>query len=178
MNKADTIQMFALVAALFPRDESFKAATTQMVSVWAEMLSDLDFSEVKTALKVHSSRCAFPPSIADIRAAVEDMHKAPDDMTADEAWGLVMNAIRRSTLFSVREFNALPEICQRLVGSPAQLKEWAVSESFNSSVEKALFSKSFNQRKTQDAELKKLPANVRALITGAMPKGISAHVGA
>lgn len=173
MNRPETIQLFALISALYPREETFRNADSQTISCWAEMLSDLAFPEVKAALKMHSAKSCFPPAISDIRSAVADLN--PDEgITPDEAWSLVMAAIRRSTLFSVREFNKLPEICQKLVGSPMQLKEWATSETFNAGVEKSLFTKSYAAKRKQATEYKKLPESVRMLIAASAPRELKA----
>lgn len=165
MTKADVVQLFMLISVLYPRDDTFKNANSVMVSTWAEMLSDMDFGEIKTALKMHTAKSQFPPSIAELRNFVADLHDESSDMTAEEAWTLVFSAITRSAYSSVEEFDRLPEICRRLVGSPRQLKEWALSDSFNPGVEKALFTKSYNTRQQKLKEFNALPLSVKEMIS-------------
>ena len=50
-------------------------------------------------------------------------------MTAQEAWNLVARAIRNSGYESRKEYDNLPPDIQRLVGSPEQLRDWAMMDS-------------------------------------------------
>ena len=94
MTKSETVQLFAIIKALFPRDDSFKNATKDMVDAWAEMLEDIPFDHAKAAVKAAVATSPFPPSIAEIRDYATRL-TAPKRLTADEAWGIASECIRK-----------------------------------------------------------------------------------
>ena len=63
-------------------------------SVWYTMLSDLDYRVCLNAVKEHISTNRFAPTIAELRekCTARMTEPIPD---AEEAWGLVMRAVRR-----------------------------------------------------------------------------------
>ena len=93
MTKSETVQLFAIIKSLFPRDDSFKNATKDMVDAWAEMLEDIPFDHAKAAIKASVATSPFPPSIAEIRDYATRM-TTPKRLTADEAWGIASEVIR------------------------------------------------------------------------------------
>lgn len=93
MKRSETIQLFAVIKALYPRDEAFKNATKDMVDAWTEMLADIPFDHAKAAIKASVSTSPFPPSIAEIRDYATRLN-GPRRMTAEEAWGQAYEVIR------------------------------------------------------------------------------------
>jgi hypothetical protein len=93
MTKSETVQLFAIINSLFPRDTSFRSATKDMVDAWAEMLGDIPFDHAKAAVKAAVATSPFPPSIAEIRDYATRL-TAPKRMSADEAWGIAAEVIR------------------------------------------------------------------------------------
>lgn len=94
MTKSETVQLFAIIKALFPRDDSFKNATKDMVDAWAEMLGDIPFDHAKAAVKAAVATSPFPPSIAEIRDYATRL-TTPKRLSADEAWGIASDVIRK-----------------------------------------------------------------------------------
>lgn len=93
MTKSETVQLFAIIKSLFPRDDSFKNATKDMVDAWAEMLEDIPFDHAKAAVKAAVATSPFPPSISEIRDYATRL-TTPKRLTADEAWGIAQDVIR------------------------------------------------------------------------------------
>lgn len=93
MTKKETVALFALIAALFPRDEHFANPDVQMRDAWAEMLEDIPFDAAKAAIKAAVSTSPFPPSIAEIRDYATRLN-GPRRMTAEEAWGHACEVMR------------------------------------------------------------------------------------
>lgn len=93
MKKSEVVQLFAVIASLFPRDTAFKNASPDMVIAWAEMLEDIPFDHAKAAIKASVATSPFPPSIAEIRDYATRMTN-PKRLTADEAWGIASEVIR------------------------------------------------------------------------------------
>ena len=94
MKRSETIQLFAVIKAIYPRDEAFKNATKDMVDAWAEMLADIPFDHAKAAIKASVSTSPFPPSIAEIRDYATRL-TGKRRMTAEEAWGQACDVIRQ-----------------------------------------------------------------------------------
>ena len=93
MNKKETAALFALISALFPRDEKFANADKPMILAWQEMLEDIPFEVAKAAAKAAVATSQFPPSIKDIRDYSTRMN-GKRRMTAEEAWGEACEAMR------------------------------------------------------------------------------------
>ena len=93
MTKSETVQLFAIIKALFPRDNAFGNATPDMITAWAEMLEDIPFDHAKAAVKAAVATSPFPPSIAEIRDYATRL-TTPKRLTADEAWGIAQDVIR------------------------------------------------------------------------------------
>lgn len=93
MNRKETIATFALISALFPRDDKFANATKEMISAWNEMLADIPFDTVKSAIKAAVATSPFPPSICEIRNYAvkisENSLRSPE-----EAWKIALEAMR------------------------------------------------------------------------------------
>lgn len=94
MTKNETVKLFAIIKALFPRDDAFKNATPDMVVAWAEMLADIPFDHAKAAVKAAVSTSPFPPAISEIRDYATRI-TGPRRMTAEEAWGQACDVIRQ-----------------------------------------------------------------------------------
>lgn len=93
MTKTETVQLFAIIKSLFPRDEAFKNATPDMITAWAEMLVDIPFDHAKAAVKATVATSPFPPAISEIRdyaTRLTTNRRRP----ADEAWGIAARCCR------------------------------------------------------------------------------------
>lgn len=119
MTKSETVQLFAIIKSLFPRDDSFKNATKDMVDAWAEMLGDIPFDHAKAAVKAAVATSPFPPSISEIRDYATRL-TAPKRMSADEAWGIAAEVIRKygtNTVIKEGCVERPPEYCDVTVES-------------------------------------------------------------
>lgn len=90
MTKQECAILVGMIASAYP---SWKP-TTETVSVYVELLSDLDKNEAQNALRSLLMASEFPPSVATIRKKVlESRDGAP--LLKAEAWHLVMMMINR-----------------------------------------------------------------------------------
>ena len=92
------------------------------------------------------------------------------DMTPQEAWQLVNAATQRGIYHAKDEFDKLPPVVQRIVGSPNQLKEWAMMDAETvQSVIASNFQRSYTVRAEKEREYMALPTggkNTLAEISG------------
>lgn len=135
-------------------------------NVWYELLRDLSYEQVNIAIQKYMLTEKFPPTIADIRTKANDIvAKIEESMSELEAWSLVSKAISNSGYHAEEEFDKLPEVCQRAVGNPQNLKEWAMMESDSvATVEQSHFIRNYRvavQRMQEDA---KIPNNIKVAI--------------
>ena len=118
----------------------------------------------------------FPPHIGAIKEAIVKL-KTSDEMTELEAWALVNKATKNSTWNAKEEFDKLPPVIQRLVGSPQQLRDWAAmpADTINSVVA-SNFQRSYKARAANEREFLALPSDVKetmeALAAGMQMPGL------
>lgn len=165
MTYDETLAIMGVLKAAYPayyRDMK-RSEAEGVVSLWAEMFKDEPAGLVAAAVKGHiaTDRKGFPPHIGAIKDAIVKLTQ-PEEMTELEAWALVDRATRNSTWHAQEEFDKLPPVLQRLVGSPRQLKEWAAMESDKvASIVASNFQRSYRARAAQERELMALPGDVR-----------------
>lgn len=106
MSPAETARILAILAAAYPGFEVDEVKHR----LWVELLGDLDYGLAVTAVKRHIATNRWPPTVADIREQVIAV-ALPDEPTAAEAWGEVMQAIRRHGYY--REAEAMESLSPR-----------------------------------------------------------------
>jgi hypothetical protein len=90
MQKQECAVLVGMIASAYP---SWKP-TQETVSVYVELLSDLDKNEAQNALRSLLMASEYPPAVAAIRKKVlESRDGAP--LLKAEAWELVMHLVRR-----------------------------------------------------------------------------------
>ncbi|MBN1459046.1 MAG: hypothetical protein JXA57_05885 [Armatimonadetes bacterium] len=90
MSPAEVAKILGALAVAYP---SFQVGELRH-RLWSEMLVDLDYRLADTAVRRHIATSRFAPSIAEIREqALQAI--TPDQLTAAEAWGELMEAVRR-----------------------------------------------------------------------------------
>lgn len=141
-------------------------------NVWYELLKDLPYEQANIAIQKYMLTEKFPPTISDIRTkANEIVAQVEESMSELEAWSLVGKAISNSGYHAQEEFDKLPEACQRAVGNPSNLKEWAMMESDKvATVEQSHFIRNYRaavQRMKEDA---KIPEHIKKVIEGMREK--------
>ena len=164
-------QMLALLVVMQAAYPNFykgmnKAQADAVLDLWATMFADEPPEVVALAVKAHiaNDKKGFPPHIGAIKEAIIKLRQ-PDEMTEMEAWGYVRKAISNGIYGAQKEFDALPPIVQRLVGSPSQLREWAMmDEDVVASVVASNFQRSYKARAANEREMLALPSDVKAAV--------------
>lgn len=135
-------------------------------NVWYSLLKDLPYKQASLAVEKYMVMEHFPPTIADIRTkANEIISPEAEGMSELAAWQLVVSAISNSSYNSLEEFARLPEACQRAVGTPATLREWASMDSQTvHSVEQSHFLRNYRAVLDQMKQEAKMPPAMREAI--------------
>ena len=162
MTYTDVKQLLFTINSVYP---NFKVEDPEKtVLAWLSFLEDQQAGLIGAALKVYvaSNRSGFAPSVGQlIQGAQELRDKDSNALSAGEAWTLVYKAICRSGDNSQEEYDKLPPEIQKAVGSPGQLRAWALDDQFNEGVASSNFRRAYDtvlERKRNDALI---PADVR-----------------
>lgn len=178
MNREEVLMVMTVLRGAYP--QFYRGITAKeaeaTVSLWAEMFAEDDVAIVAAAVKalIATDDKGFPPHIGAVKAKVRQITQ-PSGMTPQEAWNLVAKAIRNSAYESREEYDKLPKDIQRLVGSPNQLRDWALMDSDTvHSVVASNFQRSFSTRQKADNDFKALPRDVQAMI-GTVAERMALH---
>lgn len=163
MTDKETRKIIAVLMVAYPNYKPINIDFT--VSVWADMLSNYSYSEVDMAIKAYISTdtSGFAPAIGQVIDKIKSI-TTPRQMTDAEAWALVRKAISDSGYNAADRFNELPLTCQRAVGSPAQLRMWALDTTYNENVISSNFMRNYRTEVARQNELDKMPKEIRQII--------------
>ena len=165
MNRDEVVAILGVLKTSYPR---FYAGMTKeemysTIDLWNEMFAHENSQLVVMAVKNLINTFKFPPTIADVK---EEMYKLTEEerQSPIEIWNLIKKAIRNSGYYSYEEFHKLPEIAQKFVGSPNQLKEWALDIDFNDGVVKGQFLKQVEILQKRDKEEKMMLPETKTIL--------------
>ena len=170
MTSKEANKILAILKATYPagykdmQDSDFLA----IVGVWARVFKDWSCQDVSNAVDsvIATNKTNSPPSPGLVMDQLVKITSTPE-MTEMEGWQLVFKAVKNSAWHSVEEFNKLPLVLQKSVGSPEMLQSWAsMPEDTVQSVVQSSFMRTFRAKKTQDNEYKALPSDVKNMMKG------------
>jgi hypothetical protein len=164
MTRQEALAIMAMLKTAYPsfyKDLS-KEELNAAVNLWATMFSEESIQVVTEAIKALMCTLKYPPTIADVKEKIA-LITQPLAMTEMEAWDMVQRAI--SYYHANETFTNLPPILQKIVGSPNQLREWALMnvETVNSVIQ-SNFMRSYKAKVAQEKEYAMLPESTRQLI--------------
>lgn len=140
--------------------------------LWASMFAEDDVVLVAAATKalIATRTNDFPPSIGAIKEMIQKMRE-PKQLTEQEAWAMVSKAVSNSLYEAQKEFDTLPPDIKKIIGSPQQLREWAMmdTETFHS-VAASNFMRSHTAYHRSETEMAMMPPDVKKLISGLSKK--------
>ena len=149
------------------------------VGLWQMMFAEDDAQLVSAAVKAFIATDAkgFPPAIGQIKDKLDKLkaEAGGGEMTAMEAWQVVRRAIGNSYYHAAEEFAKLPDTIQAVLGGPSALHDYAnMDEATVNSVVASNFQRSYTARRDHVVEMRKLPGDVKALLSSAEFKRLCA----
>lgn len=175
MTLEETSKILAVIKKEYPhafKDLVEKKDKMQKLEFWQRMFANDDYSVVGAAVEMYiaTDTTGFAPVIGQIKENIRKLTQ-PEEMSEQEAVNLILKAATRGIYNSQEEFDKLPPICQRLVGTPKKLKEWAMMDvdTLNSVVASNLM-RSYKAVAQKEKEYQALPSNVKVLLEGAKSK--------
>ena len=163
MTKDDIRKLLYLINSIYP---NFKVENPeQTINIWMEFLGDQNPNAIAASLKayVRTDTSGFAPSIGKLIQGAYEI-KNRNELSAGEAWSMVYRALCNSSYNAAAEFGKLPPVVQKAVGSPDQLRAWAVDDHFNESVASSNFRRAYENAKEQKRMQALVPKDVVDLI--------------
>lgn len=172
MNKAETSNIVSVIVAAYPNHyKTINADIMQnTIFIWHEILKEYEFNLVQMALKsyIANDTKGFPPAPGQIVGNLRNIQKVGNKeqvMNGIEAWGYLFKALGNSLYNSEEQFNKLPALIQKTVGSPAILKEWASLRLEElQTVTHSNFLRTYNSIVKREEELDCIPNDVKQAI--------------
>lgn len=165
MNKKEAAKIISIMQINYP--DSFKGKSDEMmmatINLWAKMFEPDSAEDVTAAVMAHMAADTnrFIPPVGVIKDRLTRLRQ-PDGLTEQDAWAHVAKALRSSIYNSAKEFESLPPAVQQIVGSPNQLREWAVMDSGTvQSVVASNFQRSYRARAANEREFQSFPAEIK-----------------
>ena len=176
MTKEETTKIIFMIKSTYPKTyEKFSDLDFQnMLDMWAFCFEEYDYRQISLALKAYitSNTSGFPPVPGQlIQLATQSAPK--NELTSNEAWDLVYKAICNSNYNAEEEYNNLPELCQKAIGSPASLRELAAMDIHTvMAVEGSHFKRNYETLVKRQQEYEKIPESTRILLEASRGEGL------
>lgn len=165
MTKNDVVKIFIVLRTAYPNfyKEMKKEDLEATIDLWTEMFAHENPALVVAAVKNLINTFKWPPTIADVK---DEMYKLTQTETETpvEMWNKIKAAMSRASYYAQEEFDKLPEVAKKFVGSPNQLREWALSVDYNDGVTKGQFFKQYEILKQREKDNKLMLPSTQKLI--------------
>lgn len=165
MTKDEVQQVLRILRLNYPH--SFKDFTKEQsieyLNLWAEAFKNDNVNLVVGAVKsiIYSDTREFAPNIGQVKAMMIKLSSEPQ-MSEYEVWNLIKKAVSNGIYGSAEEFRKLPDGVKRLVGSPEQLRTWAMMDIDElNTVVASNIQRSYRAISKQEQEYKALPLEVK-----------------
>ena len=163
LTKENVIKLLAMIQSAYPNfnpiDQEL-AVETWLLGLGEESDRDIGIA-FKTYLKTDST--GFAPTIGRL---IELSRKisTPTLISEQEAWSLVRKALENGIYNSQREFDSLPELVQKAVGSANQIHVWASDPDYDEGVISSNFMRSYRTICQRQEEYNRMPKEARLRI--------------
>ena len=164
MSRDETKRIIQIMCATYPNWKP--ADLSQTVDAWHMMLEDYPYNQIAIALKAYitSDASGFAPSVGQLVAKLTTITTA-NEPSELEAWAMVSKALRNGFYGAEDEFAKLPELVQKAVGTPSNLRQW--SQTDVDSIENVIqsnFLRTYRSVVKRAEEVQKMPSDVKALM--------------
>lgn len=151
MTLAEFAKIAKAIKAYYPRETVLP--TEESVMLWYDMLKDIDYEAMSIGLKKWVSTNKFSPQVSDLREMVASV-AVKEDLGWEEAWGTVVNAIRRYGYYQQESALASLDELTRKAVNIMNFRELCLSE--NVMADRSQFRDIYSNlanRKKQDAQI-------------------------
>lgn len=149
------------------------------INAWYVMLAEYPEDLVLQALRacIATNTSGFAPDVGQIMSKIQTISQ-PQELNEMEAWLLVSKALRNGYYGAIEEFNKLPPLVQKAVGSPDNLRNWAQTDSESiENVVQSNFMRTYRTVVNRAKEYQKMPKDIQALIKSTNRSSYLAQIG-
>jgi hypothetical protein len=175
MTIKDARKLIAVFMVTYP---SYKPIDTELAAAtWADAMSEYTYEQVSVALKMYlkTSTSGFAPTPGQLIEKIQVVTQ-PELLSETEAWAIVRSSLSRCGYYSVEEFEKFPPIIQKAVGSPSQLRVWALDQDYNEGVVSAQFGRVYRALAEKQKDFDKMPSNIQHRIEDVNKTSYSAQL--
>jgi len=168
----DVIAILNIIKVAYPRFYSnvTKQEADDAVNLWSIMFADDDAKVVTEAVKAMIATLKYPPTIADVKEKIR-LITTEEQMTELEAWNIVYGAICCANYYAEDCFERFPEVIKRVVGTPKNLRDWALMEPATiNSVIQSNFMRSYTSKVKHVNEIAMMPTSTKIMMEGIADK--------
>lgn len=171
MTEKEAAQLVALALSNLPGMQDRQMKPTIML--WQKMFSDLPYELAEAALIKVLSTTKFWPTVAEIREAAAQISQ-PKVLEASEAWGQVMEGLRKFGLYQAQD--AMNWFSPEIRMMVKRFGWWEICHTDNIDVVRGQFIKAWDAHAKGQREMAVLPGPIREMIEGmaeakALPRG-------
>ena len=177
MTKNEVVKLLMTIQTFYPNYQVENKEFT--INAWYSIIGDCDYKPMEKALRAYitTDTSGFAPSIGQLINKLNEV-QSPQELNEMEAWLLVSKALRNGTYGAVKEFNKLPPLVQKAVGSPDNLRNWAQTDSESiENVVQSNFMRTYRTVVNRAKEYRKMPKDIQALIESTNRSSYSAQIG-
>ena len=177
MTKNEVVKLLMTIQTFYPNYQVENKEFT--INAWYSIIGDCDYKPMEKALRAYitTDTSGFAPSIGQLINKLHEV-QSPQELNEMEAWLLVSKALRNGTYGAVEEFNKLPPLVQKAVGSPDNLRNWAQTDSESiENVVQSNFMRTYRTVVNRAKEYQKMPKDIQALIEITNRSSYSAQIG-
>ena len=177
MTKNEVVKLLMTIQTFYPNYQVENKEFT--INAWYSIIGDCDYKPMEKALRAYitTDTSGFAPSIGQLINKLHEV-QSPQELNEMEAWSLVSKALRNGYYGAVEEFNKLPPLVQKAVGSPDNLRNWAQTDSESiENVVQSNFMRTYRTVVNRAKEYKKMPNDIQALIESTNRSSYSAQIG-
>lgn len=177
MTKNEVVKLLMTIQTFYPNYQVENKEFT--INAWYSIIGDCDYKPMEKALRAYitTDTSGFAPSIGQLINKLHEV-QSPQELNEMEAWLLVSKALRNGTYGAVEEFNKLPPLVQKAVGSPDNLRNWAQTDSESiENVVQSNFMRTYRTVVNRAKEYQKMPKDIQALIESTNRSLYSAQIG-
>ena len=177
MTKNEVIKLSMTIQTFYPNYQVENKEFT--INAWYAIIGDCDYKPMEKALQAYitTDTSGFAPSIGQL---LDKLHaiQNPQELNEMEAWSVVSKALRNGYYGAVEEFNKLPPLVQKAVGSPDNLRNWAQTDSESiENVVQSNFMRTYRTVVNRAKEYQKMPKDIQTLIESTNRSSYSAQIG-
>jgi hypothetical protein len=160
MTKSEIKVLIQWATANFPNMQERDMRPT--AALWEKMLADMPYEVAEKALMKVLATAKFFPTVAEIRAAAVEITQ-PAMPTAAEAWGEVVQAIRRYGYY--QEADAMASLSPAVAQVVSFIGWRNICASDEPEIIRAQFRKAYETQSSREKEMAQIPSDVRQLIS-------------